>query len=349
MTELNIGQYSLSQYEKFSMSSNDSFMEKTSILGRRFVNLIKTGRYVSNRTLSNELRQQMIKFDLKPLLGESNNRLNLIHRIDAILNRLLLDSEHHLAKGIWTKKTAFLRLRNKNKDVMSKQFLELISRENPSGKKFMTKKTEGSPDYLDCKVLKGYLEGEFEYEVAANPAEWNFPKKLLNAGLAGKLGYHLLLRLPGKRIVEWTPDPSPWETKGKSVKRMAKGKVLEEMWNKHLTLLPKYNSWKSTISPVEGMRKYRPGKNDCYSYVNRILVETDQAPIPSGLNRYSKGSIAAILSGFLMKFYGRDPGEEGINAIGKKKVKVNVKALRNKQKFKHEATKKTQREKGIKK
>jgi hypothetical protein len=56
----------------------------------------------------------------------------------------------------------------------------------------------------------------------------------------------------------------------------AKGLVIEKIWLKHNELSPKYQSLGSLTSAPEGLIHYRPFKNDCFTYVDRILTETDQ-------------------------------------------------------------------------
>lgn len=245
--------------------------------------------------------------NLKKAGSKTSSMINeLKQKISSLENPIQLMSKEKEPLKTWSMITG-LQERDPNKDRMSKQFLELISRSDPSGKKFMKAEQEGSPEYLDTQILKEYLEGEFEYQIVANPAGWGFPKIILDAGLSGQLGYHLLLKLPGKRLVEWSSNPSEWESNGLTVLRNAKGKVLERMWETHLTLQPNYKSWKSTKNSIEGMRNYRPGKNDCHSYVNRILIESGHPPSPADLVRCPKGTAASFIGNGLTKIYGKDP------------------------------------------
>ena len=76
---------------------------------------------------------------------------------------------------------------------------------------------------------------------------------------------------------------SSWEGHLRSLSqlelRTATGKQIESMWRTHCKLIPKYRQWGNLDSSPEGFLHYMPFKNDCFTYVDRVLTENNQAPL----------------------------------------------------------------------
>jgi hypothetical protein len=108
------------------------------------------------------------------------------------------------------------------------------------------------------------------------------PKEIF--GIKVILGHHALIRLPGRRICEWADkERRTWEGHLSSMSqlelRTATGKQIENMWRTHCKLIPKYRQWGNLDSSPEGFLHYMPFKNDCFTYVDRVLTENNQAPL----------------------------------------------------------------------
>lgn len=101
------------------------------------------------------------------------------------------------------------------------------------------------------------------------------------------IGHPIYLGLPGERICEWTP--TPWEGDRKMTQieqRFATGERIERLWKTHRALAPSYHYWRERGSRMDYIN-YFPFKNDCHTYVNRILEASGEKP--SGLMRVEKG------------------------------------------------------------
>ncbi len=144
---------------------------------------------------------------------------------------------------------------------------------------------------IDEKGIDGlieYLNEEQAYEVATVAATWGLGKE---SPFAGQLGHHVCIKLPGKRVCEWSVNgETKYDEKNSQVEvRFAPGRVIEDIWRKHQELGPKYNSWEG----AEGFLSYRPFKRDCFSYVQRLLTETGE---PSHrLIRIEEGALSTVV------------------------------------------------------
>jgi hypothetical protein len=159
------------------------------------------------------------------------------------------------------------------------------------------------------KALLRYLNQPQPYNILTAAATWGLPPTIFGKKVV--LGHHTLIHLPGKRIVEWAAKKSPtiWEGLLQRITqletRTATGKQIEKMWSTHCRLIPKYHQWGILNSAPEGMLHYRPFKNDCVTYADRVLTENGQAP--SHLNRLYNTDYAFSLGddAAQMKFAGQ--------------------------------------------
>ncbi len=125
------------------------------------------------------------------------------------------------------------------------------------------------------EVLR-YLKNLQPYSIATTGADWGVFGK--DSIFLGKLGHHCFIILPGHRICEWTPTKTNLENTvlSQEEQRFAMGKAIEKLWNLHLKFSPSYhtlgNLWDNNN---EGYLHYFPFKNDCFSYVNRLLRESN--------------------------------------------------------------------------
>jgi hypothetical protein len=128
--------------------------------------------------------------------------------------------------------------------------------------------------------LSEYLSKPQTYQIITVAADWGVLKN--GDALLGQFGHHALILLSGNRVCEWTPNKTDI-TKAQITqiedRMVSTGKELEEIWQTHLKLAPKYHrNGKMFDKNKEGYLHYLPFKNDCFSYVNRILSENNQRP-----------------------------------------------------------------------
>ena len=123
--------------------------------------------------------------------------------------------------------------------------------------------------------LYEYLTEEHKYTIATIPADWGILSG--NSSLLGKMGYHAYIKLPGQRICEWAPTPTAWDRVESGVEvRTATGATIEKMWQAHLEMAPRYHQ--TGLFTSEGYSKYIPFVNDCFTYVDKILIDNNQKP-----------------------------------------------------------------------
>lgn len=164
---------------------------------------------------------------------------------------------------------------------------------------YYTKINEYTSKIFEEKGMLGllnYLNKDQKFVAATIAADWGGIIKPSSSFL-GQLGHHAFIVLPGNRICEWSSDATDSKKKYSQqgdVRRVS-GKVIEKIWETHLKLMPNYLTW-NMASKTEGFSNYRPFKNDCFSYVDRLLVENNQQPCR--LERIEKGVITSIFSMF---------------------------------------------------
>jgi len=128
-----------------------------------------------------------------------------------------------------------------------------------------------------AKALLRYLKTSQIYSIATSSAHWSYPKE---TRLHGLLGHHAMIRLPGKRVCEWTPTKDPTDDRVQSITqveiRRATGKEIEAMWQTHCRLAPLYRAVLDNEGYAPKGLYYCPFVNDCFSYANRILTENNQ-------------------------------------------------------------------------
>jgi hypothetical protein len=125
-------------------------------------------------------------------------------------------------------------------------------------------------------ALLRYLKHDQYFQIATIPSRL-------------KTAQHALIRLEGKRICEWCTRPTGWKAPLTQLEiRKAPGKTIEKIWQTHLQLAPKYHKLSLLSDSPEGYINYVPFKNDCFSYVNRVLTENKQSP--TTLHRIKKCS-----------------------------------------------------------
>lgn len=95
--------------------------------------------------------------------------------------------------------------------------------------------------------------------------------------LAGYLGHHSYIKIninEAQYLVEFAPDPSDLsKPTSQSEKRVASGKQLIEMLAYHRKLQETHVCDTSYL-----VTKIKPGETDCLSYVNKVLIGTNQEP-----------------------------------------------------------------------
>lgn len=123
--------------------------------------------------------------------------------------------------------------------------------------------------------LLRYMNTNQMFFVATTPTTWEGILSLSKDSLLlGKVGHHAFVVLPGDRTCEWCSKKSDIKEFSQIEIRLAKGKILEQLWQKHLALAPKYHCLGNVFDPNKaGYLHYRPFLNDCFVYVNRILKE----------------------------------------------------------------------------
>lgn len=120
-------------------------------------------------------------------------------------------------------------------------------------------------------ALLRYLKQEQPYKVVTEQATWG-GLSAPGTAMAGRLGHHAMINIPGERVVEWsargTGRSVPSEHISQSENRSATGRTIENMWETHLR-----------ISAEEGYMRivsYRPWTNDCFTYVDKVLGGNSQ-------------------------------------------------------------------------
>lgn len=123
--------------------------------------------------------------------------------------------------------------------------------------------------------LLNYLKSPAQLKIASEKATWaGLIKK--DSPLSGRLGHHAMIILPGDedRVCEMTKQEKKHLVKSEICQletRWVTGKVIEDLWKSHQEMLPKQLQW--GFFSKEGRIHYRLFTNDCFTYVNRLLIK----------------------------------------------------------------------------
>lgn len=152
------------------------------------------------------------------------------------------------------------------------EYRNLINPDTYTGQVFQNEGASG---------LLRYLNEPQSYRVMTVAADWGIVKK--SDFLLGKLGHHALILLAGNRTCEWTPnktDVANAQVTQNAHRMVATGRQIEKIWQTHLELSPKYHRTGELFDKNgEGYLSYMPFKNDCFTYVDRVLVASNEPPI----------------------------------------------------------------------
>src|SRR5882672_11440253 len=104
-------------------------------------------------------------------------------------------------KGLCLDKTTEIHTTDKPILTLEAEFSQLIDPVTQTGQ---IAQKQGIP------ALLRYLKTPQVYSIVTTAATWGLPSKIL--GMKVALGHHALIRLPGKRIIEWaTEDRRSWD------------------------------------------------------------------------------------------------------------------------------------------
>lgn len=128
-------------------------------------------------------------------------------------------------------------------------------------------------NYFDNNLERynDFLNREWEYEIITTKAQFVSPS------LEGYLGHHALIKLDLKEakpplLIEFTNEPSDLSRSiSQREIRRVKGFAILEMLALHECLQITHAC---TLSYM--FKKLKPGENDCLSYINKILIGTNQ-------------------------------------------------------------------------
>lgn len=124
----------------------------------------------------------------------------------------------------------------------------------------------------DKTALEEFLQAEHTIEIAT------FKAQFLSETLEGYLGHHACIKidvpeLKEVKLIEFSSSPSNFSQRDTSQteKRQVTGEKIVEMLALHAQLQVNH-----TCNLAYQLTKMKPGENDCFSYVNKILLGTNQ-------------------------------------------------------------------------